>query len=73
LERGLITSPKYQGIGGTATIEKEILDELPPEKYSVITAKVKHTNLRSLKYHEKVGYEFDGRSDDYVLYKKVLK
>lgn len=70
-ERGIITSPDYQG-KGTAEWECAILESLPKNQFSVITAKVKHDNIRSQRYHEKVGYREKGRDNEYIYYNKTL-
>ena len=70
-ERGIITSPDYQG-AGTSNWEYAILESLPKNLFSVITAKVKHDNIRSQRYHEKVGYTETERDNEYIYYKKTL-
>ena len=50
-ERGIITTPQYQGKGTTEILEKMILDSLLTEKYQIITSKVKNDNIRSICYH----------------------
>ncbi|MBQ3656253.1 MAG: GNAT family N-acetyltransferase [Bacteroidales bacterium] len=71
-ERGIITSPMFQGSGSTLEIEKLILDSLPKSEFSIITAKVKLDNLRSIRYHEKVGFMETIRDDQYVYFKLAL-
>lgn len=70
-ERGIIASPDYQG-KGTAEWKYAILESLPKNQFSVITAKVKQNNIRSQRYHEKVGYTETERDNEYIYYKKTL-
>ncbi len=71
-ERGIITSPLFQGSGSTSEIETIILDSLPKDEFTIITAKVKLDNLRSIRYHEKVGFTETARDYQYVYFKKLL-
>ena len=71
-ERGIITSPQYQGKGETAIIEKMILGSLPPGKYQTITAKVKCDNIRSIRYHQKIGFVVSHQDNEYNYYKMTL-
>lgn len=68
-ERGIITSPSFQGSGSTAVMEKYILGNLPSDKFKWITAKVKIDNVRSIRYHEKVGYQENYRDKEYIYFK----
>ena len=70
-ERGIIASPDYQG-KGTTKWECAIIESLPKSQFSVITAKVKHDNIRSQRYHEKVGYIETERDNEYIYYNKTL-
>lgn len=70
-ERGIIASPDYQG-KGTSEWEYAILESLPKSQFSVITAKVKHNNIRSQRYHEKVGFLEKRRDNEYIYYNKTL-
>lgn len=72
-ERGIITSPSFQGSGLTLEIENYILDSLPKDEFSIITAKVKLDNLRSIRYHKKCGFVETIRDNQYVYFKKKLK
>lgn len=67
-ERGIIANPKTQGKGETAKWERQILVELPSHGINVVTAKVKQNNLRSIRYHEKLGYQEQSRDNEYVFY-----
>ena len=71
-ERGIIASPSFQGSGSTSEIENIILDSLPKDGFAIITAKVKLDNLRSIRYHEKVGFAETTTDDQYVYFKKML-
>lgn len=71
-ERGIIISPLFQGMGSTAEIERWIFGTLPKNEFKVITAKVKQNNLRSIRYHEKIGYMEIYRDSEYIYYNKAL-
>lgn len=66
-ERGIIANPSTQGTGQTEKWERQILHGLPSE-IKAITAKVKQDNLRSIKYHEKLGYKEQNRDNEYIYY-----
>ena len=70
-ERGIFANPETQGKGETAYWEHQILDSLPAKGIKTISAKVKLDNIRSIKYHEKLGYQEQTRDNDYVYY--ILK
>lgn len=71
-ERGIITSPKYHGTGVTSEMERWVLNSLPKDEFKTITAKVKLDNIRSIKYHEKIGYKETYRSNEFIYYKLTL-
>ncbi len=71
-ERGILASPETQGKGSTAQWEQQIIDGLPKEQFKMLTAKVKHANQRSLRYHEKMGYVETHRDDENIYFKKEL-
>ena len=66
-ERGIIANPRTQGTGQTEKWERQILSSLPSE-IKAVSAKVKQDNLRSIKYHEKLGYKEQGRDNEYIYY-----
>ena len=66
-ERGIIANPSTQGTGQTKKWERQILNSLPSEIIAV-SAKVKQDNIRSIKYHEKLGYKEQSRDNDYIYY-----
>lgn len=66
-ERGIIANPSTQGTGQTEKWERQILSSLPSD-IKVVSAKVKQDNLRSIKYHEKLGYKEQSRDNEYVYY-----
>lgn len=66
-ERGIIANPSTQGTGQTEKWERQILSSLPYE-IKAISAKVKQDNLRSTKYHEKLGYKEQSRDNEYIYY-----
>lgn len=71
-ERGIIANPSTQGTGQTEKWERQILSSLPYE-IKAVSAKVKQDNLRSIKYHEKLGYKEQSRDDEYIYYVLRLK
>ena len=66
-ERGIIASPSTQGTGQTEKWERQILRCLPSD-IEAVSAKVKQDNLRSIRYHEKLGYKEQTRDDKYIYY-----
>lgn len=66
-ERGIIANPSTQGTGQTEKWERQILSSLPSE-IKAVSAKVKQDNLRSIKYHEKLGYIEQSRDNEYIYY-----
>jgi len=71
-ERGIIANPETQGKGDTVRWERQILSSLPQE-IKAVSAKVKQDNLRSIKYHEKLGYKEQSRDNEYIFYKLRLQ
>lgn len=71
-ERGIITTPIFQGTGSTTAMELFVLNTLPKDKFQVITAKVKLNNNRSIHYHKKFGYKETYRDHEYIYYKMIL-
>ncbi len=69
-ERGIIANPSTQGTGQTEKWERQILSSSPSE-IKAVSAKVKQDNLRSIKYHEKLGYKEQSRDNEYIYY--ILK
>ena len=66
-ERGIIANPSTQGTGQTEKWERQILNSLPYE-IKAVSAKVKQDNLRSIRYHEKLGYKEQSRDNEYIYY-----
>ncbi len=66
-ERGIIANPSTQGTGQTKKWERQILSSLLSE-IKAVSAKVKQDNLRSIKYHEKLGYKEQSRDKEYIYY-----
>ena len=66
-ERGIIANPSTQGTGQTEKWERQILSSLPTE-IKAVSAKVKQDNLKSIKYHEKLGYKEQSRDNEYIYY-----
>ena len=67
-ERGIRANPFTQGTGQTELWERQILGGLSNYDIKAVSAKVKHDNLRSIKYHEKLGYQEQRRDGDYLYY-----
>jgi len=67
-ERGIIANPITQGKGETAKWERQILADLPHHGIKAVTAKVKQNNPRSIRYHEKFGYQELSRDNEYIYY-----
>lgn len=67
-DRGIFASPKIQGRGDTLKWEQALLSELSQYGINVLTAKVKIDNVRSQKYHIKVGYRMTKKDSNYIYY-----
>ena len=67
-ERGIIANPENQGKGETALWERQILSGLSNLGIKAVTAKVKQNNPRSIRYHEKLGYQEQSRDNEYIYY-----
>lgn len=67
-ERGIIANPENQGKGETAQWERQILSGLSDLGIKAVTAKVKQNNPRSIRYHEKLGYQEQSRDNEYIYY-----
>jgi len=67
-ERGIIANPVAQGKGETELWERQILDQLSKYGIQNIAAKVKQDNLRSIRYHEKLGYQEQSRDNEFIYY-----
>lgn len=72
-ERGIIANPSTQGSGQTEKWERQILSGLSRYNIKTVSAKVKQDNLRSIKYHEKLGYKEQKRDNEYIYYKMELQ
>ncbi|MBP1539306.1 MAG: GNAT family N-acetyltransferase [Prevotella sp.] len=70
-ERGIFANPETQGKGETELWERQILASLPAMGIKNISAKVKLDNMRSIKYHEKLGYMEQTRDNEFIYY--ILK
>ena len=70
--RGIGTVPSHQGKGETMKWEQKIISSLPREKFKKLVADVRLDNIRSIKYHEKMGYHETRRDADYIYYIKEL-
>ena len=72
-ERGIIANPIVQGTGQTERWERQILLVLPKYDIRLVKAKVKSDNIRSIRYHEKIGYREEYRDGDYIFYQLRVK
>ena len=71
-ERGIIANPLCQGKGETEKWERQILSLLPELNIKAVSAKVKQVNQRSIKYHDKLGYQELCRDKEFIYYIKEL-
>jgi RimJ/RimL family protein N-acetyltransferase len=71
-ERGIIANPSTQGTGQTEKWERQILNSLSKEGISTVTAKVKQDNLRSIRYHIKLGFRETNSDNEYIHFKLTL-
>ena len=67
-DRGIIANPLTQGKGETEKWERLILKSLEQYNIATISAKVKHDNIRSIRYHEKLGFQEQSRDNEYIYY-----
>ena len=65
-ERGIIAAPETQGRGETLRWERQILSTLPGRGIRTLSAKVKPDNLRSVRYHVKLGFREQSRDREYI-------
>lgn len=68
-ERGIYVLPSYQGKGTTQSIEKAFIKKIREKGFHFFIAKVKIKNIRSIKYHKKMGYKEIFRDESYIHYK----
>lgn len=73
MERGLFALPPAQGKGYMAEAERLLMEQLRQQGVKALTAKVKNDNLRSLRYHEKLGYQLEREDGDYKHFKLQLQ
>ncbi|MBP5796664.1 MAG: GNAT family N-acetyltransferase [Bacteroidales bacterium] len=67
-DRGIIANPDMQGTGQTEKWERQILGNLSQYAIQAVSAKVKPDNMRSISYHEKIGFKEQNRDKDYIYY-----
>lgn len=67
-ERGIIANPSIQGTGQTEKWERQLLNSLSHYDIKAVSAKVKLDNMRSIKYHEKLGYKEQNRDNKYIYF-----
>lgn len=67
-ERGIFANPATQGKGETQKWERQILAFLSQYGIKALRAKVKLDNLKSIRYHEKLGYQEQSRNNEYIYY-----
>ena len=68
-ERGIYVLPSFQGKGSTQKIEKSLIKEIRRYGFRHLIAKVKIDNIRSIRYHIKMGYKESYRDKYYIHYK----
>ena len=68
-ERGIYVLPSYQGKGTSQNIEKAFIKKIREKGFQFFIAKVKIENIRSIKYHIKMGYKEIFRDKSYIHYK----
>ena len=66
-ERGIIANPSTQGTGETEKWEHQIIHNLP-NVIKALSAKVKPDNLKSIRYHEKLGYLRQSQDSEFIYY-----
>ena len=66
-ERGILAALDAQGKGETALWERQLIGTLPVQ-VKALSAKVKADNIRSVRYHEKMGYAEQSRDAEYIYY-----
>lgn len=71
-ERGIFTSPSLFGTGQTSEIEQIFNRHLKHAGIYSLIAKVKHDNVRSMRYHEKIGYHIVSEDADFIYFKLDL-
>ena len=67
-ERGIIANPETKEKGETAKWERQILAGISNHGIKTVTAKVKQNNLRSIKYHKKLGYHELSSDNEYIYF-----
>ena len=67
-ERGIFANPETQGKGETEKWERQILNGLSAKGIHTLSAKVKTDNMRSIRYHEKIGFKEESRDNEFVYY-----
>jgi len=67
-ERGIVANPDRYVPGQTAAWERQIFVALPEKGITALTAKVQTENLRSIRYHEKMGFVEQRREGGYIYY-----
>lgn len=67
-DRGIIANPDMQGTGQTEKWERQILGNLSQYAIQAVSAKVKPDNMRSISYHEKIGFKEQNRDKDYIYF-----
>lgn len=72
VERGIFILPEYWGTGLSQKIESAITEIVKESGCDSIVAKVKRENMRSLVYHQKMGYDQVSQDDKYLHMIKFL-
>lgn len=71
-ERGLFVAPDYMGTGFAVVMDRYMEAVMVARGVRSVTADVLLSNVRSLRYHEKTGYEEISCSGDHVMFSKKL-
>lgn len=67
-DRGIIANNEMHGKGETEKWERQVLNGISSYGIKTITAKVRLDNLRSIRYHKKLGYKEQSRDNEYIYY-----
>ena len=71
-ERGIFMNPCLVGKAMAKEIEENAYSIYRYLGISVLKAKVRKNNIRSLKYHQKTGYSIECENEEYYFLIKIL-
>lgn len=72
-ERGIFANPAFQGRGLTGKWERQMISGLSGRGIEALSAKVREDNLRSVRYHLRLGFEEVSRDGEYIHYLLKLR